>query len=274
MDDVIKQRQEYQARLDAFKNYNGSDRVVRVEELKKELELKPKQEAIYCDLERLNDTVGGFQRGELVVVSGATGQGKTALLQTLTYGFANQGMLPLWFSYEVVAEDLVERFGGNIPDFALPREIVPSSLQWLEQKIWEGMAKYTTKVVFIDHLHFLISMDQLSSMGNVSLAIGGMMRELKKLALRTQTTIFLVSHLKKTRTDAEPDLGDLRDSSFVAQESDMVFVIFRDKVLDPKTNRMIYGDTFLKVDKNRRKGTLTTIPLTFERNRFFEKGDS
>ena len=86
MDDVIKQRQEYQARLDAFKNYNGSDRVVRVEELKKELELKPKQEAIYCDLERLNDTVGGFQRGELVVVSGATGQGKTALLQTLTYG--------------------------------------------------------------------------------------------------------------------------------------------------------------------------------------------
>ena len=208
----------------------------------------------------------------MIIVSGPTGMGKTTFCQSLTYQFAEQGISPLWFSFEVVADDLIERFGINLPSFVLPREIKAGTLNWIEEKIWEGLAKYSSKVVFIDHLHYLLDMGELAKT-NTSLAIGALMRQIKLLALRTNTTIFLISHLKKTRSDVEPEIGDLRDSSFVGQESDMVIVVWRAKKIDPKTDRMVYGDAFLKIEKNRRRGELKTIPLVFERNRLFESVD-
>lgn len=268
-----KQEAIVKMRLEALEGYLGDDRVIKSEEIKAEIALKPKIPTVYSGFPEIDKTVGGFRKGELVIVSGPTGMGKTTFCQSLTYQFAEQGISPLWFSFEVVADDLIERFGSNLPAFVLPREIKAGTLEWIEERIWEGLAKFSSKIVFIDHLHYLLDMQKLSGM-NTSLAIGSLMREIKLLALRTSTTIFLISHLKKTRSDVEPEIGDLRDSSFVGQESDMVFVVWRTKKIDPKTDRMIYGDTLLKVEKNRRKGELKTIPLIFEKNRLFETVDS
>ncbi len=173
----------------------------------------------------------GFRPGQLVILSAPTGNGKTAFLQSLTRTFSEDKIPCLWFSYEVPTLELAERYGDDVPQFEIPRKNVISSFEWLKLRSLEGIAKFNTRVIFIDHLHYLLDMKMLSG-ANTSLVIGGLMRELKKFAIETETTIFLVSHLAKTKIDEVPSISDLRDSSFVAQESDIVMVMWRHREKD------------------------------------------
>ena len=63
---------------------------------------------------------------------------------------------------------------------------------------------------------------------------------------------FLIAHTQKIRLETEPDNNDLRDSSFVAQEADNVFFVWRvpDKENQPK------NQSVLKISKNRRYGIM------------------
>lgn len=268
LEQELQKKQMLATRLDTLRAYAGRDRVVKITELAREMADKPKARVYESGLGALDATVGGFKGGEVVVVSGPTGQGKTTFLQTLTYGFADRGVGCLWFSYEVVADDFLDRFADRLPMFVLPREIVPSSTKWLEQRIWEGIAKYQVKVVFVDHLHFLLNMADLAN-ANSSIALGFLMREIKRIALETNTIIFLVSHLRKTELEKAPSISDLRDSSFVGQESDMVFMVWRETKLNSEDMQIYGSHTYLRVDKNRRKGLLETFKMRFDTNKFY-----
>jgi len=103
---------------------------------------------------------------------------------------------------------------------------------------------------------------------SISLLIGMMMRELKKMAIRHEVIIFLVSHMKKVMYDKLPDIDDLRDSSFVGQESDIVIFLKRRKENEEYTNQAT-----LKVAKNRRTGKLGNIKLIYHNNKFNEYTD-
>jgi replicative DNA helicase len=98
------------------------------------------------------------------------------------------------------------------------------------------------------------------------------MRELKTFAIETGTTIFLVSHLAKTKTDDVPSISDLRDSSFVAQESDIVMIMWRHREKDREspTGYRFTDESRLIVDKNRWNGKLGWIKMVFRDGRFTE----
>lgn len=258
LDKRLKEVEERKEIEDTFRNYSGSDRIVSVKEARDIISVQKPAFKVVPKLSKLNKLIDGFQTGELVVVSGPTGMGKTTLLQSFTYDFNDQKVPCVWFSYEVGIRDLMNRFKGYVPNFYLPLENVESNVKWLAQRIWESIVKFDTKVVFIDHLHYLLDMGYLSKV-NSSLAIGMLMRDLKKLALKTDTVIFLISHLGKTRMDTIPDISDLRDSSFIGQESDIVLMVWRDK-----------EDSYLKVVKNRRVGTQGAVKVTLEKGRFYE----
>ena len=127
------------------------------------------------------------------------------------------------------------------------------------------MAKYNCKVVFIDHLHYLLEMQKMAEAKSISLLVGMMMRELKKMAVNHNLTIFLVSHMRKLMYDKLPELDDLRDSSFIAQESDLVLFLKRKKDGDIYTN-----NATLRVSKNRRNGKLGDIKLSLTNGQFQE----
>jgi replicative DNA helicase len=93
------------------------------------------------------------------------------------------------------------------------------------------------------------------------------MRELKRIAIETDTVIFLIAHLQKTRLEKAPTISDLRDSSFVGQEADMVFLVWRE-VKDIDSIEKYGKDSFLKIEKNRRKGTLCGFRMKHENKRF------
>jgi len=228
-------------------NYMGDDRIVLSSELKERFSLTDKNmgDLTYrFGMPTLDYLMGGVQAGELTVLSGLTGNGKTLLAQTFTRNFHENEILSLWFSYEVLAPQFLKNFGDNLPVFCMPSMLKANTLDWIEQKIYESVLKYESKVVFIDHLHYLVDM----KMRNVSLEIGMLMRILKKLAIRYVQSIFLICHMTKLQADKEPDTENLRDSGMIGCEADNVFFIWRKK---SKPNEAI-----LKISKARRTGVM------------------
>lgn len=175
---------------------------------------------------------------------------------------------PLWLPFEEGAMEIVQKFMDRNempPLFYTPEHVIGNTLTWVEKKIIEGRAKYGSKIIFIDHLHFIVDFGE-----NMSIQIGRTMRELKRMAKAWDVTIFLIAHLKKTKMDTQPDLEDLRDSSFIAQEADTVIMLWR------QTERvegqiMITNNTNLSVQANRRTGKTGNIKLVFENGKFIEK---
>ena len=212
VENQIKLNEDKKRLLACFEDYQGEDQVVCFKELHQELLDTPFPEGCKTGIPDLDKKTEGFREGNVVIVSGTTGSGKTAILQTFTREFSKREYPTLFFTYEVPPKEFLRKFEDDMPEFAyLPKQHKGSKLDWLEERIIEGIAKYKTKIVMIDHLHFLLDMKMMS--GNTSLFIGGIMRELKRIAIEYQLIIFLVAHTKKTRFSENemPDLTSLRD---------------------------------------------------------------
>jgi RecA-family ATPase len=171
----------------------------------------------------LDNYCQGFRDGELIVISGPTKNGKTLLAQTLTANFVKQQEFPLWFSFEVPARQFLSQF-PELPLFYLPTKLRANVLTWVEERIQESFEKYRTRVVFLDHLHYLFDMARTKS---PSIEIGTVIRRLKSLAVNMGLCIFLLCHTTKGTADANLNYSAIRDSSFVAQESDCVLMVQR-----------------------------------------------
>ncbi len=82
---------------------------------------------------------------------------------------------------------------------------------------------------------------------NASLEIGQVVRYLKYLAVELNLIIFILCHMRKTNLEKEPTDEDFRDSSLIAQESDVGIIIWRVKNSD--------NQAWLKVCYSRKTGT-------------------
>lgn len=223
---------------------------------------------------------GGVSEGDLIIVSGRTGDGKTTLAQTFTYQFTNQDVPCLWFTYEVSIKQLWKKFQEMSvkPEFVgyVPLKMTSGSVEWITHKIKEGILKFKTKVIFIDHLGFLtpnVSYDKnLSS--NYSQYLTACCRQLKSLAISEGVIIFLLAHLRKT--DKEADVDDLAYSAGIAQESDFVFFIERKKQEAAKFQGSVSDykgqESEIRIVKNRRTGQLKRITCCLKNGKFEQIG--
>lgn len=252
------------AREDRLAEYKGSDKIISSHEYQKRLdEEKGIIHSFMTKLPEVDKITKGFETGELVVISGFTGQGKTSFAQSLTENFAEQGIRSVWFSFEMPPRQFFSKF-QNLPLFYLPQELKESSQSWIEDRIIESKIKYDTRIVMIDHLHFLVDLFRTQ---NASLEIGSIVRSLKKMAMRHHIIIFLIAHTSMPKKDKQPLLGDIRDSSFITQEADSVYTIQR-----IKNSKGIYGsEAWLSILKHRRCGIMgKNIKLIYNNKKFTE----
>jgi replicative DNA helicase len=252
----------------ALATYEGEDKVIPGNELLKDLRSKPRPKINFCSkIPKLDIIIkGGFHGGQLIVVSGITGQGKTTFCQSMTFSAMEQGLLSTWFSYELDMIDFLEQFPlDTVNNIMLPSVLKGRSPEWIEYRSWESKLKYGAQVVFVDHLHFLVD---LHKSRNISFDIGSVVRSLKLLAIKHNLILFLICHTMKTRGDGDIELGlgDVRDSSLIEQEADIVLYVWRD--LDVE-NRSI-----LKIAKNRPAGIINKkIRLVYFNGRLREETD-
>ena len=213
---------------------------------------------------------GGVRAGELITVSGRTGEGKTTFCQQISVNLSDNNIPSLWFSYEMgfwYLNDKFKRISKNDLAIYSPIEIISSELKFLEEEIIEAREK-ACKVVFIDHLHYLVP---LGGIENTSLLVGGIVRELKKIAVRNQIIIFLIAHAKKIYQGENLDLSSLRDNALVACESDYVYLIERIRQEKGKLDSQGFlytNQTKIQLAKNRRKGDLKYLLCEYSDNRF------
>lgn len=228
--------------------YSGPDRVISRAELEAEIASAPPVKKFNTGISGLDALVDGIEAGELIAIGGPRKNGKTLLAQTLTSHLVDQGAECLWLSYEVPPRLFVRQVPGSVRFFA-PRSLRAADLFWLEDRIIEAGLKHETRCVFIDNLHFLVD---LTHRGNISLDIGTIVRALKRMAIEHNLVIFILCHSRKPDIDkktgiiAEVTDWDLRDSSFVPQESDTTWMV----------QRSADGKTMVKVCCHRRTGKM------------------
>lgn len=259
--------------------YQGEDRVVSSKWLAEEL--GKTEESIFIiptripTIDRLHD--GGFEAGELVIVTGPTGEGKTSWLMSVTRNMAEEGVPSVWFTLEVTPRQFLSKISAKgeneVPLFYLPNENTDNQIDWLEERIIEAKVKYNAKVVFIDHIHQIMSLAKMNSHNaNISWEIGDLVGKIKQLALTHNLIIFLIAHTKDdpAGTSREPRKEDIRDSGLISRLADSIIGIWRVpnmEDLDSTRRKAIEENdkkAKVRVFKNRRTGKLGSFFMYHE----------
>lgn len=236
----------------------------------------------------------GYGGGQVIIVAGRPGTGKSSFMSTSAYEVARKGKNVLFFSMEMSAMDIALRIACSITDINLQYAIKGT---WIgeEQKANMKKAINTIKklpimfdckslttsrlrstvaslsrqkkidIVFVDYLGLIrgSSSKQVSKYESVS-EISGV---LKEIALDSGLPIVVGCQLNRSneyRTDKRPMLADLRDSGSIEQDADIVFLLHRPSMY-PKPDSQDEIDTELcecNVAKNRR-GQTGIIELGF-----------
>ena len=220
--------------------------------------------------------LGGFREGDMVIISGYSGHGKSTLAQTMTTNYSKSNIPCLWFSYEMSMQNLNWKFKQMGCDASLlayaPLRLTSFSVDWIKQKIQQGYAQYATKVVFIDNLDFLLP-TSIKYGDNETAVYKNVAKELKSLALELNMIIFLVSHIVKTDEEKEPSLKDIYGSSGIYKLSDGVLFIWRIPEKKSSMKQTEEGVTHtnqskLKVGKNRLTGDMRFTTIMMKDNKF------
>ena len=256
-------------------------------ELAEKLKTMPEGYKIPTFIASIDDLVdGGFLGGELIVLSGNTKCGKSSLSAQITYNQAKEGFPSLWFSLEMSWQEMTKKFmefdkedtgKDDITDLPLFYPIDNTSLgvKWVDKQIEKAKKENHIAFVVIDHLHFLLPLKDYNS--NISFLVGGIVRELKKIAVKHDIPILLICHLRKIDITSSPTLMDLRDSNLVACESDFTFIIWRvrqqikrGKNSEQEDDEAIYtSENKLSCEANRRTGKTRKVSLCFYKGRFY-----
>lgn len=254
-------------------NYDGDDRIVTSHELAaQQTEDTMAQQTGIPSLDRI---LSGVEAGEMVIVSGPTGEGKTTLLMSMTKNMAESDIPSVWFTLEVTPKGFINKIkkacGDKMPLFYMPNRNTDNQLEWLEKRIIEAKVKHDVKVVYIDHIHQIFSLHRVKS-GSVSLEIGDMVGKIKQIAIDHHLVIFLIAHTRDNSENptAEPRKEEIRDSGLISRLADAIIMVWRIKNGEEDKNRrprsLDEGDTLSKVRvvKNRREGRLGTFFMNHE----------
>ena len=165
-------------------DYEGEDRIVTSHELNKEYKEMPIEPTTSTGFPTLDEWTQGLKKGDMVLISGITGEGKSSLARTMTWRFYDMGEKVCWFTFEEQPKYFMKKF-PELPLFTLPRKHMrpkkgESIIEWIEKRIMESNVKHNTNIVFIDHVHYLLDMN--SGQGTRA-QIDGIARAVKQLAI-------------------------------------------------------------------------------------------
>ena len=270
-------------------------------ELERRLELHGDVLGLPSGFSKLDDLTGGFEPGELIVIAGRPGHGKTTLAMNIAeHALLREDKSVLVFSLEMSRQELVTRMAAsmarvNLRKFRTPRQL--DDADW--PRVTEAMSSVHGKPLWIDdtgalHINQIRARArahaqrkglQLVIVDYIGLARGDSPKlyesvtqisgALKALAKELQIPVIAVAQLNRDverRKNGRPMMSDLRDSGAVEQDADKILMVWRPEVSDPE-NAMLAGAAEVVLAKNR-NGETGVVDMTFRGafNRFDQAG--
>lgn len=208
----------------------------------------------------LDKHMGGLMAGELYILAGRPGMGKSSCAKTIALAAARAGYPVGYFSLEMSAEQLTQwcladltgispsrqRTGGiDENDIArlvdasgdlrsLPLYIDDRSALTMSQI--RGRARLLQRrhglgLVVVDHIGLITATREARRMGSVQ-AMTEVTNDLKRLSKDLAVPVLALSQLNRAveaRDDKRPTLSDLRDSGSVEQDADAVIFAYREE---------------------------------------------
>lgn len=238
----------------------------------------------------LDDKLGGFRAGQMIVLAARPGIGKTALALNIAANVMKAGHSVLFVSLEMSHKELTERLlssetGINSHDIASGRvsayqfhelqqaaeRLADGRLHYLDSKFSlpeitaqarAAYRKHGVRFVVVDYLH-LVSVEVKRGMLREQ-AVAQVSRGLKELAMTLSIPVLALSQLNREierRDNQTPRLSDLRESGSIEQDANMVLFLHRPDAHDAEDRP---GQANVIVAKHR-TGPTGVIPLTFQR---------
>ncbi len=226
---------------------------------------------------------GGIRRGDLVVLGGDVGSGKSALALAMALRMAQEGTRVAFLTGEMTTERVMERalaLEGRARVDDLRRggldELTRASL-WaaairlrdhaprVEPLPTDSVENLRTRVRELDVQAVIV--DPLQSLAGGTGAqdemLAAAVRTLKTIALDNDVAVIVTAHLpgwERGRLDPRPTLEDFGALDAVKQVADVVMAIYREEMYAPGYG--VEGATELLVRKNR-NGTTGYVDLYF-----------
>jgi replicative DNA helicase len=242
----------------------------------------------FADLDR---ELGGLQAGDLLLVAGRPGMGKTALQLTIAYNAARRGKRVLVVSLEMSASQNMQRLiamESKVPtekqrrgalsddDFSaftrgvgaisrLPIWVLDSpglTPEALRARVKRLHAEHKLDLVMVDYLQLMTATRKDS---NRVQEVSDISRAMKQLARELDVPVLAAAQLSRAveqRQDKRPTLSDLRDSGALEQDADVVLFIYRDDYYNPNTDKKNQADIIIAKHRN---GPTGMVSLHFSR---------
>lgn len=226
----------------------------------------------------LNEYIKGLRRGELTVMTGATGVGKTTFLSQLSLDYCSSGINTLWGSFEIKNVKLMQTMLAQLSQANL-RQNIQMFNYWADE--FEKLPMYFLKYHGSSELHDVLdSMDyacyvydvQHVVLDNLQFMLSGQgtrfndrfaiqdvaIKAFRDFASKRNIHITLVIHPRKERKEDQLDINSIYGSGKSTQEADNVLVLQGKGTAEQPHERRLH------VLKNRYDGKIGESKLIFD----------
>lgn len=252
-------------------------------------------ETILTGFNDLNKLIGGFRKGDLIVIGGRPQSGKTSIAHNIALEVAlTENCGTFFFTLETSAQKLTQRIIASLARVDIAKVLrntfsdhekikikrvlellenkrfyiddKANDIEEIERQIYAINEEKDISIVFIDYLQLITSSaDEVPERRDLEL--GMISRTLKKIAKNLNISIVLISSLNRqieSRVDKHPLIHDIRDSGSIEDDADLIILLYRDELYNKSEDNPNRGMAEIIVAKNR-LGPLGTINLAFIR---------
>lgn len=164
----------------------------------------------------------GMKPGELEIVYGPTKHRKSMFVQNIAAQVANAGHPVLFVGLELIGAQNTERWlkmGYDILPIVYPQDI--PGYKDIDALV-EVAVERGVELVVVDHLHMWRGEGE-----NEQAGITAICQEMKRVAMKYQVPLILVSHISRDKTAlGAPSVNLLKGSTSIAQLADKVICVY------------------------------------------------